>query len=423
MKIVLCGRTLILSSMLKIKFLFTLLCVLVVTNLDAQRKVVFIIVDGIPADVIETVPTPVLDEISQAGGYTRAYLGGEKGGYSQSPTISAVGYNHVLTGTWSNKHNVWGNAIQEPNYHYWNIFRIAKTVRPETKTAIFSSWTDNRTKLVGESLEAAGNLKLDYAFDGLESDKVKFPHTADKTHMLNIDEAVASEAARYIEANGPDLSWVYLEFPDDMGHMHGDSPQLIDAVKKADAQLGRIWKAVQERMKKHREEWMVIVTTDHGRDGTTGKNHGGQSDRERTTWIATNVKTLNAHFKEIPAAVDIVPSIANFMNLVVPEAVRNELDGTPFIGPVSVSQLKATREGNTVTLKWNVLNGKGKAEIKLATSNHFQKGGADNYQSVGTVNVADGTFTFSLPQSETGFYKLLLIAPDNTLNTWIVPGK
>lgn len=409
--------------MTKIKFILTLLCALGLTSIYAQRKVVFIIVDGIPADVIEAVPTPVLDEISQAGSYTRAYLGGEKGGYSQSPTISAVGYNHVLTGTWSNKHNVWGNGITDPNYNYWNIFRIAKTVRPETKTAIFSSWTDNRTKLIGEGLPAAGNLKLDYAFDGLELDKVKFPHTADKTHMLNIDEAVATEAARYIEEKGSDLLWVYLEFPDDMGHMHGDSPQLIDAVKKADAQLGRIWNAIQARMKKYSEEWMIIVTTDHGRDATTGKNHGGQSERERTTWISTNVKNLNAHFKEVPAAVDIAPSILNFMNLTAPESVRNELDGTPFIGPVSVSQLKATKEGDKATLKWTVLNGKGKAEIKIATTNLFQKGGVDNYQSIGSVKVSDGTFTFQLPQSETGFYKILLIAPDNTLNTWIVSGK
>ena len=45
------------------------------------RKAVFIILDGIPADVIERVPTPAIDAIAAAGGYARAHVGGELGGY------------------------------------------------------------------------------------------------------------------------------------------------------------------------------------------------------------------------------------------------------------------------------------------------------------------------------------------------------
>src|SRR5690606_1441915 len=87
-------------------------------------KTVFIIVDGISADVIEQRSTPNLDAVAQVGGYTRAYMGGEKDGYSQTPTISAVGYNSLLTGTWANKHNVWNNAIKAPNYNYPTVFKL-----------------------------------------------------------------------------------------------------------------------------------------------------------------------------------------------------------------------------------------------------------------------------------------------------------
>ena len=86
---------------------------------------IFIIVDGIPADVLENTSTPVLDSIAGKGGYTRAYVGGEIGGESQSPTSSAIGYNNLLTGTWANKHNVYDNQVNAPNYAYWDIFRMA----------------------------------------------------------------------------------------------------------------------------------------------------------------------------------------------------------------------------------------------------------------------------------------------------------
>src|SRR6218665_1322024 len=180
------------------KYWIGLIAITLATSTFAQKKkAVFVIVDGIAADVIESQPTPFLKKIAQAGGYTRAHVGGEKGGYSQTPTISAVGYNSLLTGTWVNKHNVWDNDIAAPNYNYWTIFRFLKEQYPQKKAAVFSSWEDNRTKLVGENLAATGNIKLDYHFDGLELDTAKYPHDKKRDFMHRIDEAVADNAAAY----------------------------------------------------------------------------------------------------------------------------------------------------------------------------------------------------------------------------------
>ena len=407
------------------RYLFFLL-LLIGVNAWAQRKAVFIIVDGIPADVIEKLKPPVLQEIAGAKGYTRAYVGGLKGGYSESPTISAVGYNHVLTGTWTNKHNVWDNDIKDPNYHYWNVFRIAATSKPGITTGIFSTWLDNRTKLVGDGLPAAGNIRIDYAFDGYEHDTVRFPHRKDSQHISDIDELVATEAAQTIATKAPDLSWVYLEFTDDMGHTFGDSPQFYDAVRAADERIGKIWKAVLARQQDHGEEWLVIITTDHGRSAKGGKGHGGQTDRERTTWIVTNATNTNTHFSDRPGAVDIAPTLLRHLDAVIDEEAQMEMDGIPLIGKVSLDNLKAIRKGNTVTLTWRHLPGAtGTADVWMTSTNLFKSGQDDEYQKVATVNVETERITIQLPASsgerkkKDSILKFVMKAADNWSNVWV----
>ncbi|MBX2946602.1 MAG: alkaline phosphatase family protein [Cyclobacteriaceae bacterium] len=397
-------------------FVFFLLPVSV---LVAQPKAIFIILDGISADVLEKVSTPAIDEIASCGAYTRAYTGGLKGHHSQSPTVSAVGYNHILTGTWSYKHNVWDNAIKEPNYHYWNIFRLAKQSNPALQTAIFSTWLDNRTKLVGDGLPEAGNITIDYAFDGFELNEEKFPHDPEKKYILAIDEYVADEAARYIREQAPDLSWVYLEYTDDAGHRYGDGVEYEEAIRKADGQVNRIWESVKYRESVFKEDWLVLVTTDHGRDATTGKEHGGQSDRERTVWISTNSKKLNEKFGKQTAAVDILPSMVRHMDFQLPLQLEQEWDGIPFIGKISLGDLTVTKRTKKLLLSWTVYDPQGVAEIYVSVSNHFKEGVYDPYALAAKRKVAKGSAELSLTRHQSDFYKIVIKAPFNTAQAWV----
>jgi predicted AlkP superfamily pyrophosphatase or phosphodiesterase len=297
---------------------------------------VFVIVDGIPADVIERVATPHLDAIAAAAGapgrgYTRATVGGELGGPSETPTVSAPGYMSLLTGTWAWKHNVRGNINQSPNYAYWNLFRIVETVDPARRTALFSTWLDNRTVLVGEGRADAGGIRLDHVADGFERDTVRFPHDKASRYILAIDEHVVTQAARVIADSGPDLSWVYLQHTDDVGHAQGDGAAFDAAVQHADSLIGVLWRAVQRR-EALGEHWMLVVTTDHGRDPISGRGHGRQTARERTTWIVTNARALSTRFTQgTPAIVDIAPSILRHLGVAVPADVAARMDGVSFL--------------------------------------------------------------------------------------------
>jgi predicted AlkP superfamily pyrophosphatase or phosphodiesterase len=207
-----------------------------------------------------------------------------------------------------------------------------REAKPNSKLAIFSTWEDNRTKLLGEGLNETGKLNLDFVFDGFEKDTLTYLHDSDKDYIRKIDNLVSFEAAHIMKTQAPDLSWVYLEFTDDMGHRFGKSPQLTSAIELADEQVGRIWEAVQLREKNFGEEWLIWITTDHGRKAPDFKDHGGQSDSEREIWMVTNAKNLSNRVHSGKAAmVDILPSLVDFLEIPVSETQTKNWDGSSLL--------------------------------------------------------------------------------------------
>ena len=382
------------------------------------RKTVFIIIDGIAAENIERLRPHNIFDIARTGHYSRAYCGGQVGTYSETPTISAIGYTNILTGTWMNKHNVKGNSNIQTNFNYWNIFRIAQEQQRKVTTALFSSWADNRPFLLGEGKPESGNLKLDYVFDGYDNDKKLFPNRKDDLHIYDIDSFVCRKAAECVRTDAPDLNWVYLWYPDDAYHIYGSCAYSDHYVLKEDEHIGHIWEAVKYREKNFDEEWLVIVVTDHGRD-SKGYDHGGQSQEERTVWISTNLKKVNGQFAEpYLSHVDIVPTICRFMGFNIPRDVAFEQDGISFFGKRDIYALRAYNYKDKTTLSWKTDGAKGMADIYMSTTNKFAEGGTDTWLKVGSVPVKNGAFIVQLPHPLGDFYKFEVVAPNNSLTIW-----
>lgn len=396
---------------------------------DEQRakKVVYIILDGISADILESLETPNIDEIASLGGYSRATTGGIAGGYSESPTASAIGYNNVLTGVWANKHNVYTNMILNPNYRYWSLYRLIETQKPSLVTALYSSWIDNRTKLIGMGLEESGSFTIDIVRDGY--DIVEHVIHQDSAWVRELDDHVAKEAATSIALDGPDFSWVYLWYPDDTGHSFGDTEPHFESIRHADSQVGMIWQSVQQRMEAFDEDWMVVITTDHGRALPDGRNHGGQTAREKTVWFATNNPGVNEYFHRGDVQhVDLYPSIARHLGVEIPLELNRELDGISFIGPVDVSSMKASRSGDDrISLVWDSWQSEEskdpcEVEISVTTGNNYGVGKAERYERLATAPCSQHQVDLMLPSTtiESDTIKVLLESPNNRLNYWVV---
>jgi len=382
------------------------------------RKAVYVIIDGVPADIIERLQPPAIMDIASKGAYGRSYVGGMVGRYDQTPTISAVGYTDLLTATWVNKHNVPGNSNLEPNYNYWTLFKIAKEQDREVKTGLYSSWLDNRTVLIGAGKEETGNLTIDYVFDGYENDTTNFPKKENDLWIYDIDEHVSKMAAESIRKDAPDLSWVYLWYTDDAGHIFGNGKTMDEFVMLADKQIERVWEAVKYREENFNEEWMIVATTDHGR-GYDGYGHGGQSERERVTWLSTNQPVNERLTSGKSAIVDIAPSICKFLGFTIPTDVEREQDGVSFYGQSDIMEMDLMPYDNSVKLTWECLEKSATVSVYGCSTNNYKEGGKEEWIKLGECPASDELFMADLgvlPQSN--FYKFVLETPNGSLNRW-----
>lgn len=61
----------------------------------------------------------------------------------------------------------------------------------------------------------------------------------------------------------------------------------------ADLYLYQIIREIDRREAEENEEWLIIVTTDHG---GSGRDHGKQVYEHRTIWVASNMEIPAEYF-------------------------------------------------------------------------------------------------------------------------------
>ena len=229
-------------------------------------KVLLIGIDGVRPDVLAEVPTPNLDALAEAGWFTDRAL-------TTTPSVSGPSWSSMLTGVWPDKHGVTDNSFEGRDYAaYPSFLARAEGIRPETATFTALDWMP-LAELPGDPGPALPvGIDVREVFDGYD---------------LGWDVAdgeVAARAARHLGEADPDAMFVYLGNPDETSHRTGSiGSEYREAIALADRHVGMMVDAIRERPGYEHEDWLVLVSTDHGRRADGG--HGGDSPEEMTIFI------------------------------------------------------------------------------------------------------------------------------------------
>jgi arylsulfatase A-like enzyme len=271
-------------------------------------KVLVIGIDGVRPDVLADVATPNLDAL-MAGG---TYSGEARTGL---PSVSGPGWSSFLNGVWPEKHGVTDNSFAGKRYDlYPDFLTRIEEVRPELGTFAVADW-----------------LPLVEAEDGVPtiSDAVDVKHVLDGYELgwPEADSASTALAVAHLEAADPDALFVYLGNPDETSHQTGSIGEPYrDAIALADRHVGLLMDAVRARPTFAEEDWLVVVSTDHGR--TEDGGHGGDTPEERTIFLlVSGPSALRGAPEEPTFIVDVSVTALAHLGIEIDPAWN--LDGRP----------------------------------------------------------------------------------------------
>lgn len=243
-----------------------------------EKKAIILGYDGCRADILTEIQkgNSAIDSITSEGGTLKlVYCGGVN--YPEEntqDTSTAPGWCSILTGVWADKHGITANDITKTMDHKTLLTSLTEE-KVIDSAAFITKWAGHFSRKNATYLEEAEyckNNNLNVTFAKCDNDDV--------SHEYNLEEIGKEDCADFI--------FVIYEPTDSTGHNKGfthNNPKYKEAFIKEDGMAFEAINAIKNRATYESEDWLIIVTADHGGIGT---DHGGASIQERMTFIAVN---------------------------------------------------------------------------------------------------------------------------------------
>ena len=275
---------------------------------DAAKKVLVIGLDGIRVDILAETHTPNIDRLIAEGFFSDQAR-------TNVRTVSGPGWSSMLIGARTDKHLVNSNNFTGNDYAaYPDFLTRLEQLDPSFNTFAVVDWPPLGTT-------ASGGPLFSDAIDELlffDSGEVGYG----RADSLSVDAAVDR-----LENEDIDAAFVYIGDADEVAHATSTyAPEYRTAIEVADAFVGRLVAAIRARPTFADEDWLILMSTDHGRDDEGG--HGGDSDKERTIFfLAHGPSVVREPIETAPNIVDV--AVTALVHLGVDIDPAWNLDGRP----------------------------------------------------------------------------------------------
>ena len=262
-------------------------------GVEPQKKLLFIGWDGVRSDALVAANTPNLDSLLGQAIYS---FNVDRGPY----TVSTPGWSSILHGVWPAKHGLTENSFRKNNYDkYPDIFTLMRKTKSNLGLATLSNW-DAFLQITEQETYA---------------------------QRFDTDPKMVQEALNLLTNCAPDVMLMHFDYPDASGHEFNFSPNSIEyrySIEISDYYLGLLMSNIKQREQDFNEQWMVVLTTDHGGEGT---GHGGQDDLLQTRYVWQVVRTplFSTSNQAQGKVVDLLPTMMKWMGC---EISGLDLDGT-----------------------------------------------------------------------------------------------
>ncbi|MDY5948495.1 MAG: alkaline phosphatase family protein [Oscillospiraceae bacterium] len=223
--------------------------------------------------------------VAENGGFDAMLSGGAKayisycgGANYPAPTVQATstapGWCSILTGKWGTENGVSDNGISKSNDYLTLLTTLIQSGKAD-KTAFYTTWgghfIDENSTYINEKRYCEEN-GINAAFVKCESQE--------EIHAKTLEDIARDDCSDFI--------FPIYEFPDSAGHDTGFStfnPEYQKAMYDNDIYAGEVIEAIKARKNYENEDWLIILTSDHGGFVTS---HGGITIQERMTFIVIN---------------------------------------------------------------------------------------------------------------------------------------
>lgn len=280
-----------------------------------EKKVLTIGLDGVRADALAAAATPNIDSLLNG---TFFGTGGPSGIFAMNAqaehlTFSGPGWGAYLTGLHVDRHGADTNEFEHvvPGTTDW--FAPLEAFKPSLDTHRVLTW-----QIASDSFPTGADTKENFEY------------------TQNGDQLMTNRVAQWMQDPATDAMMMFYSNPDVAGHSCGFSPTAacyIAAIQTVDQQIGQVMNAIHTRPTFANEDWLVVITSDHGGLGT---GHSGGLPEQRTIpFIVAGPLATTVLPQANPRQVDVAATVLTYFGAPIPANYDGHAVGLAAAGPVA----------------------------------------------------------------------------------------